>query len=275
MSHAAALDHNAPNIVPLPLHRTPRPWPPAPSAHELRVDERAAIHGGVWFSRLSDGLQRTIVARAQLRRLDAGTVVAQRGDVAPAWFGVARGAVRLSTALADGRSFTLDFVGPGQWFGDIAVVDDKPLELDVVTHLATTLLVLPKADLKRLIDAEPELRDALLQLNCQRLRYLCRRFEELHTLPLAQRLARQVLRLAHLFGRRHSQGLCIDLGMSQADLASLVGASRQRVNRAWRQMHALGLVDRQPQRLLVRDAQALEAVAAGQLQLADAGRGAD
>ena len=246
----------------------PQPWPPRPNAHELRVDEAAAIHDGGWFAALDAELRRAIVGQAQLRRLDPGVVVAHRGEAAPGWFGVARGAVRLGTALIDGRSFTLDFVGPGQWFGDIAVVDTRPLELDVVTHLPTTLLVLPARDLRRLMDAAPALRDALLQLNCQRLRHLLRRFEELHTLPLAQRLARQVLRLAHQFGRPHSQGLCIDLGISQADLASLVGASRQRVNRAWRRMHAAGLVDRQPQRLLVRDAQALADVAAGRVELA-------
>ncbi len=253
----------------------PRTWPPVPRPDELRVDESAAIHGGAWFASLSEPLRQAILARSQLRRLDAGVPVAQRGDVAAAWFGVARGAVRLGTALADGRSFTLDFVGPSQWFGDIAVVDDKPLELDVVTHVPTTLLQLPKHEVKRLLDTHGELRDALLQLNCQRLRHLFRRFEELHTLPLAQRLARQVLRLAHQFGRRQNQGVCIDLGMSQADLAAMVGGSRQRVNRAWRQMHALGLVDRAPSRLVVRDAEALEAVASGRRELPSTGRDRD
>lgn len=244
-----------------------RPWPPVPSPQELRIDESANIYKGAWFAALSEPLRQAILARAQLRRLDAGVAIARRGEPAAAWFGVARGAVRLGTALVDGRSFTLDFVGPSQWFGDIAVVDDKPLDLDVVSHVPCTLLMLAKADLRCLIESQPELRDALLQLNCQRLRHLFRRFEELHTLPLAQRLARQVLRLAHQFGRKQSQGVCIDLGMSQADLAAMVGGSRQRVNRAWRQMHLLGIVDRAPQRLVVRDMAALEAVALGQQQL--------
>ena len=247
-----------------------RPWPPPPSPHELRVDEGLNIQNGAWFSGLSESLRQAIMARAQLRRVGAGVAIAQRGDPSAAWFGVARGAVRLGTSLVDGRSFTLDFVGPSQWFGDIAVVDDKPLDLDVTTHMPTTLLVLPKPDVRVLIDTQPELRDALLQLNCQRLRHLLRRFEELHTLPLAQRLARQVLRLAHQFGRQQSQGVCIDLGMSQADLAAMVGGSRQRVNRAWRQMQQLGIVDRAPQRLVVRDRAALEAVALGRQQLAGA-----
>lgn len=251
---------------PVATAKPQRPWPPPPSAHELRVDESVNIHNGAWFSGLSEKLRQAILARAQLRRVGAGVAIAQRGDPTAAWFGVARGAVRLGTSLVDGRSFTLDFVGPSQWFGDIAVVDDKPLDLDVVTHVPSTLLMLPKPDLRCLMETQPELRDALLQLNCQRLRHLFRRFEELHTLPLAQRLARQVLRLAHQFGRQQSQGVCIDLGMSQADLAAMVGGSRQRVNRAWRQMQQMGIVDRAPQRLVVRDSAALEAVALGRQQ---------
>jgi CRP-like cAMP-binding protein len=244
-----------------------RAWPPPAHPHDLRVDENANIHGGAWFAGLSAPLRQAILLRAQIRRLPAGTPLALRGDTGAHWFGVARGAVRLGTALVDGRSFTLDFVGPRQWFGDIAVVDDKPLTLDVVTHVPSTLVLVAKPELRQLIDRHPELRDALLQLNCQRLRHMFRRFEELHTLPLAQRLARQMMRLAHQFGRVQSQGICIDLNVSQGDLAAMVGGSRQRINRAWRQMHLLGIVEREPSRLVVRDRAALEAVALGQLAL--------
>lgn len=234
---------------------------------DLRLDEAANIQQGAWFAACSDSLRRAILARAQLCRVASGTRIAQRGDPAACWYGVARGAVRLGTALADGRSFTLDFVGPSQWFGDIGLVDGKPLDLDVVAHGPATLLVVAKADLLRLLDSHGELREALLQLNCQRLRHMFHRFEELHTLPLAQRLARQVQRLARQFGRAQAEGTRIELGVSQTDLAAMVGGSRQRVNRVWRQMHQLGIVQRGPSRLLVLDAAALEAVARGQLAL--------
>jgi CRP-like cAMP-binding protein len=263
----ALIERPGPFTAPQPAQSALKAWPPVPSPQELRLDERAAIHHGAWFAGLSEPLRHAVLARAQVRRLAAGVALAQRGDTAACWFGVARGAVRLGTALVDGRCFTLDFVGPSQWFGDIAAVDDKPLDLDVVTHTPSTVLVLPKADLRALISHHPELRDALLQLNCQRLRYIFRRFEELHTLPLAQRLARQMLHLARQFGRSQSQGVCIDLGVSQADLAAMVGGSRQRVNRAWRQMQQLGIVERAPSRLVVRDRAALEAVAEGRLPL--------
>jgi CRP/FNR family cyclic AMP-dependent transcriptional regulator len=240
-------------------------WPVSHSG--LHFDEHASIHAGTWFSELSQPLRNAIVGHACVRQVGAGTRLAQRGDAPSHWFGVARGAVRLGTALSDGRNFTLDFVGPSQWFGDIGLIDDKPLDLDVVAHSPSTLLMVSRSDLRRLLDTHTELRDALLQLNCQRLRHMFRRFEELHTLPLAHRLARQMQRLARQFGRRGPQGVAIDLGVSQGDLAAMVGGSRQRVNRAWRQMHELGIVRNSQSRLLVIDEARLEAVAEGRLAL--------
>lgn len=242
-------------------------WPAGPAHPELRIDENASIQTGTWFGELSEPLRNAIIGHARVRQVVAGARLAQRGDPPSHWFGVARGAVRLGAALADGRSFTLDFIGPSQWFGDIALIDDKPLDLDVVAHAPSTLLTISRVDMKRLVAAHAELRDALLQLNCQRLRHMFHRIEELHTLPLAQRLARQVQRLARQFGRRGPQGLVIDLGVSQGDLAAMVGGSRQRVNRAWRQMHHLDIVRLGQARLLVLDETRLAAVADGRLAL--------
>ena len=264
---SVVISERSPLVVPQPRPgRTGGPLHP-----ELRHDESARIQAGAWFAELSESLRHAILGRARVRHVGAGTRLALRGDVPTNWFGVARGAVRLGTSLSDGRNFTLDFIGPSQWFGDIALVDDRPLDLDVVAHGPVTLLQVSRLDLKRLLDSSVELRDALLLLNCQRLRHLFRRVEELHTLPLAQRLARQVQRLAHQFGRPDGQGVCIELGVSQGDLAAMVGGSRQRVNRAWRQMHHLDIVRLDQARLRVLDAERLAQVADGRLALRASG----
>lgn len=116
-----------------------------------------------------------------------------------------------------------------------------------------------------------ELRDALATLNCQRLRRMVKRCEERHALALPQRLAKQMQRLARQFGCPTAQGgVRIDLAVSQGDLASMVGGSRQRVNRALRQMQQLGMLQLGPQRLLVLDAARLDAVACGGLPTPEA-----
>jgi CRP/FNR family cyclic AMP-dependent transcriptional regulator len=235
----------------------------AGAATTLRDDELAALHGGRWFAELPAGVRQTITSRARVQRVAAGARITQRGDAAGNWVGVARGALRLGTALPDGRVFTLDFMAPGQWFGDIALVDQRAEDLDMVAHVPSTLLIVGKADMHELMALSPAFRDALLQLNCQRLRRMYKRCEERHALTLPQRLAKQVLRLARQFGRATTTGVRIDLAISQGDLASMVGGSRQRVNRALRQMQQLGIMQLGPQRLLVLDEPGLDAVARG------------
>ncbi len=245
-----------------------RPLLATTASNSLRDEEFTALQAGRWFAELPEGLRNAIIARSRVQRVAAGTRITQRGDAAGNWVGVARGAVRLGTALSDGRVFTLDFMSPGQWFGDIALVDDRVEDLDMVAHVPSTLLIVAKTDMHELMELSVQFRDALLQLNCQRLRRMYKRCEERHALSLPQRLAREVLRLARHFGRATTNGLRIDLAVSQGDLASMVGGSRQRVNRALRQMQQLGILQLGPQRLLVLDREGLDDVANGHTLLA-------
>jgi CRP/FNR family transcriptional regulator, cyclic AMP receptor protein len=130
-----------------------------------------------------------------------------------------------------------------------------------VAQVPSTLLMVSQSDMRGLMADHPELREAFMKLNCQRLRHMFRRFEELHTLPLAQRLARQVLRLGRYFGSQSGNELRIDLRISQSDLAAMVGGSRQRVNGALRQLQAMGLVKLGEARLSVLDFTQLQELA--------------
>jgi CRP/FNR family transcriptional regulator, cyclic AMP receptor protein len=94
-----------------------------------------------------------------------------------------------------------------------------------------------------------------------------RRFEELQMMPLSQRMARQLQRLVHQFGKSSPEGMRIDLALSQGDLAAIVGGSRQRVNRTLRQMHVEGIVRLGDARLLVPDQRRLAAMAQGDFVL--------
>jgi CRP/FNR family cyclic AMP-dependent transcriptional regulator len=245
-------------------------WPqPAEPVLGLPQKQSASIQAGAWFAGLSAPLHEAILGMARVRQVQAGACIARRGDAAVSWVGVAGGALRLGTALRDGREFTLEFIGPGQWFGDIALVDERPLDVDLIAHVPSTLLVLSKADLLRLLGHSDELNAALLRLNCQRLRHMLRRFEELQMMGLAQRLARQLQRLLRQFGHPHAPGARIALELSQGDLAAMVGGSRQRVNRALRQMHAEGIVRLgQPQMWVLSEAR-LADVAEGRCGLAE------
>jgi CRP-like cAMP-binding protein len=231
---------------------------PAPSG-----DEVAALLNNDWFGGLPEALRAAIVGCARAVRVAAGTRISHRGQVQCNWVGVISGAVRLSAALDDTREFTIGFLSQGQWFGDIAADDPRGAPVDMVAHTASTLAVVNHRAMRQLLETSPEFRDALLQLNYRRLSSMFRRLEERYALTLPQRLARQVRRLAYQFGRPVGAGVRIDLVVSQSDLASMIGGSRQRVNRALRQMQQMGVLQLGTQRLLVLDAARLDAVADG------------
>ena len=217
----------------------------------LTIDEQNNIDAGTWFSTLSPDLRAAILSRARVRRLPDGAPLASRGAPASEWCGVARGAVRISSVSLAGKQVSLTYVEPGNWFGDIALFDGLPRTHDADAHGPTTLLVVRKPDFKSLLQQHVELYDALLRLNCRRLRLMFNLVEDLNTRPLSARLAKNILMLAKSYGVPQGDEVRIGLQLAQEDLAQLVGASRQRVNQELKELEREGALRVEPTRLVV------------------------
>ena len=227
----------------------------------LTIEEQSNIESGSWFSRLSAPLREAILARATVRRVSDGALLSARGAAAEEWCGVARGAVRISSVSLAGKQVTLTYVEPGTWFGDIALFDGMPRTHDGNAHGATTLLVVRKADFRDLLAHHVELYEALLRLNCRRLRLLFDAVEDLNTLPLSARLAKQILLLARSYGVQQGDEIRVGLQLAQEDIAQLLGASRQRVNQELKGFEREGAVRIEPTRLVVLSKDKLLAIA--------------
>lgn len=243
----------------------------------LRPLESQRIESGAWFAGLSAGLRAAILAEARVQHVKRGARLVERGGVATDWVGVASGALGLATSWRDGRAFTMELLGPGDWYGDIALIDHSPVDLDIVAQVHSTVLMVPLASLQHLLNSQPELRHALLQLDCRRLRHMFRRLEELQTLPLSQRVAIKLQRLLKQFGRPPVMGVVptesrlIELSLTQGDLAALLCASRQRINGVLRQLQAQGVLGGSHGRIVVLLPQKLADVASGKLVLDTSG----
>ena len=227
----------------------------------LTISERNNIETGPWFSKLSLPLRSDILARATVRRLSDGALMSVRGEPAEEWIGVAKGAVRVSSVSLSGKQVTLTYVEPGIWFGDIALFDGLPRTHDASAHGETTLLVIRKPDFRDLLQRHTELYEALLRLNCRRLRLMFDQVEDLNTRPLASRLAKQILLLARSYGVSQGEEVRIGLQLAQVDLAQLLGASRQRVNQELKGFEREGAVRVEPTRLVVLSKEKLLAIA--------------
>ncbi|MDM4764847.1 Crp/Fnr family transcriptional regulator [Pelomonas sp. SE-A7] len=228
----------------------------------LTASERANIEAGSWFSKLSPALRGDILSRASVRRLNDDALLSCRGEPAEEWCGVAKGAVRISSVSLSGKQITLTYVEPGTWFGDIALFDGLPRTHDAAAHGETTLLVIRKPDFKDLLAKHSELYEALLRLNCRRLRLMFDVVEDLNTRPLAARLAKQILLLARSYGiAQGEEEIRIGLQLAQEDLAQMLGASRQRVNQELKGFERDGAVRVEPTRLVVLNKDKLLAIA--------------
>ena len=159
--------------------------------------------------------------------------------------------MRISSASLSGKQVTLTYAEPGTWFGDIALFDGLPRTHDADAHGPTTLMIIRKADFKELLAQHVELYDALLRLNCRRLRLMFDHFEDLNTRPLQARLAKQLLLLARSYGVPEGEEIRIGQALAQEDLAHLLGASRQRVNQELKGFEREGAVRVEPTRLVV------------------------
>ena len=221
----------------------------------LTIDERTAINDGRWFSSLSPSLRHDILRCAFVQRYKDGDLIAARGDPPEQWVACARGAVRVSSTSLSGKQITLTYVEPGIWFGDVAIFDGDRRTHDAYAHGETTLLCVAKADLRKILATHIELYEAMLRLHARRIRQLFGLVEDLNTLPLRARLAKQLLHLSRSYGvpsLSSSTDVRISLQLAQEELAQLLGASRQRVNQELKAMERENAIRIEPGGLVVR-----------------------
>ncbi len=226
----------------------------------LTIEEREAINTGRWFSSLSPSLRHDIMRCAYVKRYKDGGLITARGDLPEEWVACAKGAVRVSSTSLSGKQVTLTYVEPGVWFGDMSLFDGNRRTHDAYAHGDTTTLCVARADFKNILDLHVELYEALLRLYARRIRQLYGLVEDLNTLPLRARLAKQLLHLAHTYGKpdtANKDEVRIGLQLAQEELAQLLGASRQRVNQELKAMERENTIRIESSGLMVRDRAAL------------------
>jgi CRP/FNR family transcriptional regulator, cyclic AMP receptor protein len=226
----------------------------------LTVEEREAINSGRWFRSLSPSLRHDILRCAYVKRFKDGELISARGDSPEEWIACARGAVRVSSTSLSGKLITLTYVEPGIWFGDVSIFDGDSRTHDTYAHGDTTVLCVAKADFRKILSTHTELYEAMLRLHARRIRILFGLVEDLNTLPLRARLAKQLLHLVRSYGvpsLSDAREVRIGLQLAQEELAQLLGASRQRVNQELKSMEREDAIRIEPGGLVIRNREIL------------------
>ena len=194
----------------------------------LSVADVAAIHA----------LMKTVV-------FAPGRIIFSSGDESKSLFLVAEGRVKLSIFTEDGRELSLAHAAPGEVFGEIAALDGRPRTADATALLKTTLLVLPKTDLLRMVDASPKLSRAIINFLCKRLRTTDHKLEAIALHSIEVRLLRFLLATAQAqYGDSLNSRVDLSFDISQGELGLLIGASRPKVNAALVALEEDGAISR-------------------------------
>ncbi len=231
----------------------------------LTMEEREALNAGRWFSSLSPSLRHDILRCTTVKRYRDEDLISPRGAPADEWIACAKGAVKVGSTTISGKQIILTYVEPGVWFGDVALFDGDVRTHDAYAHGETTIVAVSRSDFRKILSQHVELYEALLHLHARRIRTLFGLVEDLNTLPLRSRLAKQLLHLQRAFGIPHlhypNESL-IGLHLVQEELAQLLGASRQRVNQELKTMERESVIRVQNSGIVVRSREQLLEIAA-------------
>ena len=187
------------------------------------------------------------------RRLAAEETLFRKGDAGNALYCLTSGRLRIHSTAADGRDIIVNILQAGDICGEIALIDGQPRTADATAMEPTDLLMLDRSDFLRMTREDGELALHLLQLVCQRLRWLSSQIEDATFLSVSTRLAKRLVALAEQHGESDPEGIRITLKLSQEAIGELVGASRETTNKQLRAWEKAGWIALRRQTVIIRN----------------------
>ena len=202
--------------------------------------EIAVLRRGRWFASLPDELQARIAQRGVLRRFQAGQVLLREGDPARGMFGLVQGRTRHVCAVGDEREVLMHVGGPGLWTGEYALLSGARAVGSVIADVPTQALFLSAKEWQRIVDEEPRWLRHFAALVAERFATAYRAYADAQGLSRDEWVLARLKLVAQVERAHGAQLPCIRL--SQAQLASMVGVSRQTLNAALMRLQARGLL---------------------------------
>ena len=212
------------------------------------------------FHDLSQEQLRSIAKDVQPRRFGQGEIIFREGDPGQVLYLVQAGQVRIYVNGLDGSETSVILFGrPGDMFGELAVIDGLPRSATAVALDETLLYTISRESFRLHMQRFPQLALNFMKELTHRVRYNTRQMDSLASLPVSQRLARKLLELAQDYGRIETESVIIDMTLTQANLASLIGATRESTNKILRYFRERYLIWFEYGRITILDADALRA----------------
>jgi len=210
------------------------------------------------FAALDDEAQQALLAQMSSSRLERGDILFREGDQGDTLYVIGEGKVKLGRTSADGRENLIAILGPGEMFGELSLFDPGPRTMTATAVAETQLMGLGNDSLTMLLSGRPEVAKALLAALAARLRRTNEHLADLVFTDVPGRVAKALLDLANRFGRPVEDGIMVAHDLTQEELAQLVGASRETVNKALADFATRGWLKLEARAVLLLDVDRLK-----------------
>ena len=184
------------------------------------------------FAALDDEASAALRATMTPVEVPRGQILFHEGDPGDRLYVIVEGKIKLGRASGDGRENLLAILGPGEMFGELSLFDPGPRNAAGTAVADTVLLGVGSDDLDEWLRGRPEVARHLLRALARRLRRTNEALADLVFSDVPGRVAKALLDLSERFGRPTDDGLRVAHDLTQEELAQLVGASRETVNKA-------------------------------------------
>jgi CRP/FNR family cyclic AMP-dependent transcriptional regulator len=201
-------------------------------------DRTMALKAVPFFTLLSDRELDVIRAVASEKSFPKNAVVLTEGEMGDSLYMIQSGKVKVFIGDEEGREIILKILGPGAFFGEMSMIDKQPRSASVTTIEPSTVQVLTHAAFERCVEQEPRIGNMVMQILAQRVREADRKIGTLALMDVYGRVASTLLELAVYTNGK----LVVGEKLSQQDLANMVGASREMVNRILKDLTDRGFI---------------------------------
>jgi CRP/FNR family cyclic AMP-dependent transcriptional regulator len=202
------------------------------------------------FRGVGDDKLLPIARVSSLRSVPRHTVVLREGDHTDNVYFVLTGSFKVLVSDEEGREVILSMMGPGDFFGEMGVIDDHPRSATVQAAQPSELLVMSKPDFHRVLANSFDVALYFMRSLVHRLRAADRQIESLALLDVYGRVARLLLDMAE---KGPAGTLIVSRKLSRQDIAKMIGASREMVSRVMKDLQQRGLIEETDGQLIIHD----------------------
>jgi CRP/FNR family cyclic AMP-dependent transcriptional regulator len=201
------------------------------------------------FANLSDQELAQVSAEASLKQFPKNKVIISEGEKSDSLYAIVAGKVKVLISDEDGKEIILAILGPGEFFGEMSLIDSQPRSATVITMEASSFNVISHGDFIQCLTSNPDIAKTILATMAKRLREADKKIESLALLDVYGRVARTLLELATKEGNK----LVVSQNLSQQDIANMVGASREMVNRILKDLAHGGYIQVESKHIIINE----------------------